>query len=201
MNIHLPAKGLLVLSILNLQSSIFNPLFALPQAQAEPCPACHGKRSLSLTPPNLGQFDGDIGVTPGQPFKSHRWDVRHPSCPLCGGTGRHLRWKPAAAPEDRTGLTECIDCLGTGIAPCAKCRKTGFIQCAKCAGNQSRKPGWMLTEEKTPGRTSRHKKKIVTPCGTCGGLGKIACPACDGYGGTACRKCSGTGFVPKKERK
>ena len=52
-----------------------------------------------------------------------------------------------------------------------------------------------------PGRTSRHTKKIVAPCGTCGGIGKVECPACEGRGGTICKKCSGEGYVPRKERK
>ena len=45
-------------------------LFAEPVTQSSPCAACNGKRSLSLTPPNLGQYDGEIGVTPGRPFTS-----------------------------------------------------------------------------------------------------------------------------------
>ena len=58
MNIRLPAKRLLVISLFTLHAS-FCPSLALPRTYVEPCPACHGKRSLSLTPPNLGQFDGD----------------------------------------------------------------------------------------------------------------------------------------------
>ena len=73
MNIHFPAKGLVVLTLFALNSSLLTPLYALPQARVEPCPACHGKKSLSLTPPNLGQYDGEIGVTPGRPFTTHRF--------------------------------------------------------------------------------------------------------------------------------
>lgn len=175
--------------------------FALPQARIEPCPACHGKRSISLTPPNLGQFDSEMGVTHGKPFKTHRFDVKYDRCPLCEGTGRHERWAPAMPPADTTDLAPCLDCLGTGILPCKKCKKTGYIQCNKCQSDRSKQPGWLLTEEKTAGRTSRHKKKVVTPCGTCKGLGKIECPSCEGRGGTVCKKCSGEGYVQKKERK
>ena len=201
MNIHFPAKRLVVLTLFTLNSSPLTPLYALPQTHAEPCPACHGKRSLSLTPPNLGQFDGEIGVTPGKPFKTHRFDVKYDACPLCDGTGRHKRWKPTMPPADKTGLTACIDCLCTGIAPCAKCKKTGYVPCTKCASDRGKKPGWLLTEEKTAGRTSRHMKKVVTPCGTCKGLGKVECPACEGRGGTVCKKCGGEGYVQRRESK
>ena len=51
MNNQLSPRGLLVLSLL----IAFNQVFALPEVRTAPCPACHGKRSLSLTPPNLGQ--------------------------------------------------------------------------------------------------------------------------------------------------
>ncbi len=201
MKTRLPATGFILIAIFNLQSSIFNPLLALPQTRSEPCPACHGRKSVSLTPPNLGQFDGEIGVTQGKPFRTHRFDVRHDKCPLCNGTGRHERWTPATPPEDKTGLAPCIDCLSTGVVPCQKCKKTGYVQCNKCQSDKSKKPGWILTEERTSGRTSRHTKKIVSPCGTCGGIGKVECPACEGRGGTICKKCSGEGFVPRKERK
>ncbi len=200
MNIRLPAKRLLVISLFTLHAS-FCPSLALPRTYVEPCPACHGKRSLSLTPPNLGQFDGEIGVTPGKPFASHRFDVRYDACPLCNGTGRHERWKPTPPPEDKTGLAPCLNCLGTGIVSCAKCKKTGYVPCTKCASNRSKKPGWLLIEEKTAGRTSRHVKKVVMPCGACGGIGKTECGACEGRGGTICKKCAGEGFVPRKERK
>ncbi len=199
MKTRLPAAGLMVLALFNLQFSIFNPLLALPQTRVEPCPACHGKRSLSLTPPNLGQFDGEIGVTPGKPFKTHRWDVSYDACPLCEGTGRHERWTMARVPPPGDGLAACVTCLGTGIVPCQKCRKTGYAQCAKC--KSSKAPGWILTEEKTAGRTSRHKKKIVTPCAECKGIGKVQCASCEGRGGTICKKCNGEGHVARKERK
>lgn len=195
-----PGSMIALLSLFILHLSSFTS-FALPQARVEPCPACHGKKSLSLTPPNLGQFDGEIGVTSGKPFATRRFDVKYDVCPLCNGTGRHERWKPTTPPEDKTGMTVCLDCLGTGIISCKKCKKTGYIPCTKCASNKSKKPGWLLSEEKTAGRTSRHMKKVVTPCGTCNGLGKVECSACEGRGGTICKKCSGEGYVQKKERK
>ena len=190
-----------LIALFTFHLSPFTALAALPQTRSEPCPACHGRKSVSLTPPNLGQFDGEIGVTQGKPFRTHRFDVRHDKCPLCNGTGRHERWTPATPPEDKTGLAPCIDCLSTGVAPCQKCKKTGYVQCNKCQSDKSKKPGWILTEERTSGRTSRHVKKIVSPCGTCGGIGKVECSACEGRGGTICKKCSGEGFVPRKERK
>ena len=59
-----------------------------------------------------------------------------------------------------------------------------------------------LRMQNVPGNiTARHVKKIVSPCGTCGGIGKVECPACEGRGGNICKKCSGEGFVPRKERK
>ena len=195
------STALLFIALFNLQSSIFNSLSAFPKTRTDPCPACRGKRSLSLTPPNLGQFDGEIGVTPGKPFRTHRFDVQYDKCPLCNGTGRRERWTPTPPPEDRTGLTTCLDCRGTGIAPCQKCKKTGYEQCSKCQSDKSKQPGWVLTEERTSGRTSRHTRKLVVPCGTCNGLGKVSCPACEGRGGTPCKKCASEGFVPKKERK
>ena len=75
---------------------------AEPHTVVTPCTACKGERSLSLTPPNLGQHDGEIDVTPGKPFTSHRWDVKHSRCPLCKGTGRHEKWVfKVSPPEDR----------------------------------------------------------------------------------------------------
>ena len=199
MSIRLIESGLIAGALLTLGASLAIPLYALPQIRAEPCPACHGTKSLSLTPPNLGQYDGEIAVTPKKPFKTHRFDVKYDRCPLCNGTGRHERWTPTTPPADKTGLAPCLTCLGSGIAPCQKCKKTGYIQCIKC--KNGKKPGWILTEERTAGRTSRHTKKIVSPCGACSGIGKVECPACEGRGGTICKKCSGEGFVPRKERK
>ena len=189
---------ILALNVHFLASAVFA---SKPTVCFEPCPVCHGRKSVSLTPPNCGQFDGEIGVTPGKPFKTRRFDVKYDICPLCNGTGRLERWTPTEPPEDKTGLTPCLDCLGTGVASCGKCKKTGFVPCTKCANNKSKRAGWILSEEKTPGRTSRHKKKIVTPCNTCKGLGKVECPACEGRGGTVCKKCSGEGYVQKKEHK
>ena len=196
MNKRLSARRLPALAFLTL----FTSLYALPPMRMEPCPACHGRRSLSLTPPNLGQFDGEIGVPPGQPFKTHRWDVRYDTCPLCNGAGCHERWTMARVPPPEDAhMTPCVACLGTGVQPCQKCGKTGYAPCSRCKGGK--KPGWILTEKRTTGRTSRHKRKTVTPCATCGGVGKAACQACDGRGGTICKKCDGAGHVARKERK
>ena len=88
MNIQLSSRGLRILSLLTIHYSLLTalaPAFALPEVRTSPCPACHGRKSLSLTPPNLGQFDGEIGVTPGKPFRTHRFDVRYDKCPLCEG--------------------------------------------------------------------------------------------------------------------
>ena len=51
---------ILLLSLFTFHLSPFTTLAALPQVRSEPCPACRGKRSVSLTPPNLGQFDGEL---------------------------------------------------------------------------------------------------------------------------------------------
>ena len=177
-------------------------IVGLPQVRTEPCPACHGKRSLALTPPNLGQFDGEIGVTQGTPFKTHRFDVKYDRCPLCDGIGRrqHLTFKRQPPPPDPSGMTACPACFATGATPCQKCRKTGFVSCTKCQNDRSKKPGWILTEEKTAGRTSRHMKKTVSPCGECKGLGKETCPTCNGLGGAPCNKCMGSGYIVKERR-
>ena len=189
-----------MLHVLFLASAVFA---SKPIVCSEPCPACHGKKSVSLTPPNLGQFDGEIGVTQGQPFKIHRFDVKYDRCPLCDGSGRHERMtmQRQPPPADSDATTPCSSCFATGATACQKCRKTGYISCTKCKSNRSKQPGWILTEEKTAGRTSRHMKKIVTPCGECKGIGKVECPACEGRDGTICKKCNGVGFVPGKEHK
>ena len=46
-------------------------------------------------------YENQLGVTPGKPFRTHRFDVRHDKCPLCNGTGRHERWTPATPPLSR----------------------------------------------------------------------------------------------------
>ncbi len=172
----------------------------LPQWSMEPCPACNGRKSLSLTPPNLGQFNGEIGVEPGKPFASHRFDVKHDRCPLCSGSGRHKRFSMQRQPQpENAAVAPCASCLATGVAPCKKCRSTGYAACTKC--RNAKKPGWILSEERTAGRTSRHMRKIVTPCQECKGLGKVICPACEGLGGSVCKKCAGAGYVRRKERK
>ena len=86
---------------------------AEPVGEFKLCPQCRGKRSLSLTPPNLGQFDGEIGVTPGKPFTTHRWDVKIPSCPICDGTGRVEKYKTRVQPpkpEEVTEYDKCPEC-------------------------------------------------------------------------------------------
>ena len=124
-------------------------LCAEPVETARRCPVCHGKRSLSVTPPNLGQYDGEIGVTP------------------------------------------CRKCLGTGLQACRDCK----------SGARGGKPGWIRSERHTAGATSRHVKILVTPCGTCQGLGKVVCPDCLGRGAVPCRHCRGTGSLPQKEKR
>ena len=131
MNIHLSRRGLLILSLFTIHCSLFiafNQVFALPEVRTSPCPACHGKRSLSLTPPNLGQFDGEIGVAPGVPFKTHRFDVKYDRCPLCNGSGRHehMTMQRLPPPADSDATTPCASCFATGArratspAPSAK---------------------------------------------------------------------------------
>ena len=52
--------------------------FATPVTRNVPCPCCKGVRGpVSFTPPNLGQHDGEIGVTSCKPFSTHRFDVKH----------------------------------------------------------------------------------------------------------------------------
>lgn len=182
-------------------------LAAEPVLKTAACPACHGKRSLSLTPPNLGQFDGEIGVMPGRPFTSHRFDVKYKNCPLCEGTGRHQSYRLVAKAPADTNLDVCPECHWSGVTPCRKCNGTGFQTCSKCrsgGGQKDSKPGWVVTQKQTTTgmRSSmKHAKTLVTPCGTCSGIGRIVCPDCQGKGGVICRKCHGEGGVPKKEKR
>ena len=180
-------------------------LCAEPVETARRCPVCHGKRSLSITPPNLGQYDGEIGVTPGKPFTTHRWDVKIARCPICDGTGRQVKYqmrvKPPA-PEEAEGYEACPDCRWSGVTPCRKCLGTGLQACRDCkSGARGGKPGWIRSERRTAGATSRHVKILVTPCGTCQGLGKVVCPDCLGRGAVPCRHCRGTGSLPQKEKR
>lgn len=165
------------------------------------CPACHGLRKLSLTPPNLGQYDGEIGVTPGKPFATHRWDVKHDRCPLCDGRGWHPMYKTTVkppTPEDVEGLEKCPNCRWAGVIACKKCLKTGYQACSACKSTaKGGKAGWVKTET----GSTKHKKTVVTPCSTCQGIGKVICPDCLGTGAIPCKKCNGEGGVPKKERR
>ena len=185
---------------------------AEPHTVVTPCTACKGERSLSITPPNLGQHDGEIDVTPGKPFTSHRWDVKHSRCPLCKGTGRHEKWVfKVRPPEDRADKEPCATCWWSGAEPCRKCNHTGLADCQKCKSSRhGSKPGWIVEETKTTSRSSfrsygrssskQHKKIKVTPCPECGGIGKIRCTACDGMGGQPCRRCKGAGYTPKRSK-
>ncbi len=180
-------------------------MFAEPVSTFKTCPTCRGKRSLSLTPPNLGQYDGEISVTPGKPFTTHRWDVKIDRCPICDGTGRQEMYKtrvPAPKPEDVEGYDKCPECRWSGVSACRKCLATGLQACRDCKSkSRGGKPGWIKTEKRTAGATSRHIKIIVSPCGGCQGIGKVLCPDCLGKGATPCRKCKGEGSVPKKEKR
>lgn len=175
-------------------------VLADPVSTFRACPACRGEKSLSLTPPNIGQYDGEIGVTPGKPFATHRWDVHHDVCPLCNGKGRIEQYKlKAKPPANAAALDPCTVCWWSGVEPCRKCSHTGILPCPKCKSpHLGSKPGWIATEKKTAGRTSRHKKLIVTACPECGGLGKMRCPDCDGKCGTPCKRCLGEGSRLKK---
>ena len=186
-------------AIVLLLAAAFGTARAEPRTTTEPCPACKGARSLSLTPPNLGQHDGEIDVTPGKPFKSHRWDVRHSRCPLCKGTGRHEMWViKGRPPEARADKEPCTTCWWSGVEPCRKCNHTGYAECTKCKTSRAgSKTGWVVKEQPASGRNKR-KKITVTPCTTCSGIGKICCPACEGMGGQPCKRCKGAGYTPKK---
>ncbi len=194
---------------------------AEPQTTFTTCPACKGERSLSLTPPNLGQHDGEIDVTPGKPFTNHRWDVRYSRCPLCKGAGRHETWLfKVRPPEDRADKEPCTTCWWSGVEPCRRCNHTGFAECPKCRSTRSgSKAGWIVEETTSSGRisspsrtsgrfsgrsssrTSRNKKKIkVSPCPECSGIGKVRCAACDGMGGQPCRRCKGAGYTAKRTK-
>lgn len=180
--------------------------FAEPTVVRVKCPACSGRRSLSLTPPNLGQYDGEIGVTPGKPFTTRRWDVKYDRCPLCDGKGWREKYKtrvPRPTAEELADMDVCPDCRLSGVTPCRKCVATGFLACQSCrsAAAAGGKPGWTKTERRTKGATSRHVKIAVVPCATCLGVGKVVCAACMGMGAVQCRKCSGNGTLPKKERR
>ena len=181
---------------------------AEPQTTFTSCTACQGKRSLSLTPPNLGQHDGEIDVTPGKPFTNHRWDVKYARCPLCKGTGRHETWLfKVRPPEDRADKEPCTTCWWSGVEPCRRCNHTGFADCPKCkSSRRGSKAGWIVEETTTSGRissrssirTSKNKKIKVVPCPECSGIGKIRCTACDGMGGQPCRRCKGVGYTAKR---
>ena len=195
------------IAILIVYAAVLEVAYAEPQRVTTPCPACKGARSLSLTPPNLGQHDGEIDVTKGKPFTSHRWDVKHERCPLCGGSGRHETWLlKVQPPKDRTDKEACTTCWWSGVEPCRRCSHTGYVECQKCRSSRNgSKPGWIVEEQKTQGRISYHgrnKKKIqVKACGECGGIGKVKCAVCDGLGGQPCKRCKGEGYSIKRAGK
>ena len=177
------------------------PLLADPVSAFRTCPVCQGKRALSLTPPNLGQNDGEIGVTPGKPFTTHRWDVKHPRCPICDGSGRVELYRtkvPPPSPEAAEGLDRCPECRWAGVTPCKKCLASGLVACTSSKSSSGGNPCWIKSEKRTSGSSSRHVKILVTPCGTCGGIGRVVCPDCLGKGAQPCRKCKGDGGTPKK---
>ncbi len=188
-------------AVLILAAAAFYAAIAEPRSTVLRCPACKGERSLSLTPPNLGQHDGEIGVTPGKPFSNHRWDVEHDRCPLCGGSGRHEMWVlKVRPPNDRDGKEPCTTCWWSGVEPCRRCNHTGYVECPKCKnGRHGARPGWIVEEKPGSGRHgSRHRKITVTACPKCGGVGKVTCSACDGWGGSPCKRCKGEGYKLKK---
>ena len=189
-------------TVLFLAAALAGAVSAEPRTTVSRCPACKGERRLSLTPPNLGQHDGEIGVTPGKPFTNHRWDVKHDRCPLCKGTGRHETWvMKARPPEDRADKEPCTTCWWSGVEPCRRCDHTGYAECPKCKNSRhGSKPGWIVDEQSSSGRTSKHKKITVSACPTCVGIGKISCSACDGMGGQPCRRCKGAGYTTKKAK-
>ena len=178
-----------------------------PQRVTTPCPACKGAKSLSLTPPNLGQHDGEIDVTKGKPFTTHRWDVKHARCPLCDGSGRHEMWLlTVQPPKDRAKKEACTTCWWSGVEPCRQCSHTGYIECKKCKySRKGSKPGWIVKEQKVQysiASNGKTKKKLqVTACDECGGLGKIKCTSCDGLGGYPCKHCKGEGYSIKGKGK
>jgi len=179
---------------------------AEPAVDVRTCPGCRGQKTFSITPPNLGQYDGEIGVTPGKPFKTHRWDVKIDHCPLCDGAGRQERYRTRVKPpkpESGEGLDICPECRWSGVIPCRKCLATGLLPCSACKSSAAHggKPGWIKTEKRTAGSTSKHVKVLVAPCGTCQGLGKVVCPTCLGKGAVPCRKCAGAGGLPHKEKR
>ena len=173
---------------------------AMPQTVVKPCPACKGAKSLSITPPNLGQFDGEVGVTPNKPFRSHRFDVKHARCPLCDGTGIFRMYRTSVKPpKDTEGREPCTVCWWSGVEPCQKCEKTGTVRCRNCQTSRfGAKNGWIAEKKNTPGRTSKHTKLIVSPCPDCGGVGKVRCSACEGCGGKPCKRCKAEGSFPAK---
>ena len=127
---------------------VFCTAVANPRRIRTRCSACKGERSLSLTPPNLGQYDGELGVSPGKPFTSHRWDVKHARCPLCNGSGVHEMWQlEAPPPPDANDKEVCTKCEWSGIERCRHCDGTGIAQCPDCRKTgKGGVPGWLVVE-------------------------------------------------------
>ena len=146
------------------------------------CAVCRGKGSLTVRPPDHGQYGGRIEAL------SH-WDIKLDPCPICGnGHGRRTVWD-LSQPEPRAD-PPCMTCGWSGLVPCRKCVASGIVKCPR-SGCQD---GWIVTKAQSASRrSSARKPPTVTPCPECKGVGKVVCPACSGMRAELCRRCFGTG--------
>ena len=157
---------------------VFCTAVANPRRIRTRCSACKGERSLSLTPPNLGQYDGELGVSPGKPFTSHRWDVKHARCPLCNGSGVHEMWQlEAPPPPDANDKEVCTKCEWSGIERCRHCDGTGIAQCPDCRKTgKGGVPGWLVVEASRATHASQGFADGECPSARQEGMSATCCP-------------------------
>ena len=146
------------------------------------CPVCRGRGSLTVRPPDHGQYGGRIES------RSH-WDIKLDPCPICEkGHGYRIVWD-LAQPEPSTE-PPCMSCGWSGLVQCRKCLASGLVKCT----NRDCKDGWIVTKAQSAyRRSSSRKPPTVTQCRECKGVGKIICPECKGMRAELCKRCFGTG--------
>ena len=146
------------------------------------CSVCRGKGTLTLRPPDHGQYGGRIES------RSH-WDIKLDQCPICGsGHGWRTVWdltQPEPSPEP-----PCMTCGWSGLVQCRKCLASGISKCPR----SDCQDGWIVTKvQNTSRRSSARKPPTVSPCPECKGVGKVICPVCKGLRADLCKRCFGTG--------